>query len=208
MDGAKLGQITATKAGNVAQKNSVDGEQQPCAQFHGRLWCVRGLGLISAQTPGRNALSTGVTLPIILMRYFSKWECRVYYYINDKPKVFIEGEETQPEAAHPNPARSCSSWWLNALLPTALPPFLPCPPPSLSWTSSKELCLCHRSGRWWTPSSSPMLCVEASPLHPPGRIRLQGWPVPVPPYVTGLFSIKTSWGFAAIEMVSSEDLKH
>lgn len=178
MDGAKLGQITATKAGNVAQKNSVDGEQQPCDWFHGRLWCVWGVGLISARTPGRNALSTGVTLPIILMQCFSKWECRVYYYINDKPKVFIEGEETQPEAVHPNPARSCSSWWLNALLPTALPPFLPCPPPSLSWTSSKELCLCHRSGCWWnlTPLQQPhATCGSISPPIP-GRIRPQAGP--------------------------------
>lgn len=48
---------------------------------------------------------------------------------------------------------------MNELLLTTLSLFLPCPPPFLSWTSSRESSLCYHSGRWWTltPCSSLML---------------------------------------------------
>lgn len=61
-----------------------------------------------------------------------------------------------------------------------------------------------------SPSSISMCwavpCVEASPNTPPAGSVLG--PVPGPPYGSGLFSVKTGWGFAGIEMVSSWDLKH
>lgn len=48
---------------------------------------------------------------------------------------------------------------MNELLLTTRSLFLPCPPPFLSCTSSRESSLCYHSGCWWTltPSSSLML---------------------------------------------------
>lgn len=107
---------------------------------------------------------------------------------------------------------------MNELLLTTHSLFLPCPPPFLSWTSSRELSLCYHWGCWWTltPCSSLMLphgpCSspergENIPRGPASRIRTQGCPVPMSGYVSGFSSTQMGWVFAAIEMVP-EDSKH
>lgn len=160
------------------------------------------------------------------------WHCFANYFnaifitaLNNKPWIFVMEEEDACLVSKQNTKAtawsrlsSLRSLLKNELLLTAPSLLLPCPPPFLSWTSSRESSLCYHSGCWWTltpcssltlshrPCSSPGMG-ENMPVHLASRISTQGCPVPVSGYVSGFFSTEMGWVFAAIEIVS-EDLKH